>query len=209
LNIIDIVYSTRYDDYFDIGVVMPAAAERKLARDSGETRFFTGRPCKHGHIAHRYTCSGVCSACVSERAKERTYQPRPLEERKQTLARWNASTKGYQAKLRWKEKDPKNAWACSAAGGARIRSKKFGLVCDVDKSYIRSIITDVCPVFGTPFVWYGNNLNALSPSLDRIIPSLGYVKGNVVVISVKANAIKSNATLQEIEMVANWLKTVT
>lgn len=47
-----------------------------------------------------------------------------------------------------------------------------------------------------------------SPSMDRIDPSKGYVKGNVQMLSYKANMIKSNATTEEIGMVyRNLLKT--
>ena len=37
---------------------------RKEAFEAGETRYFTGKPCKHGHTAARYTQSGACSACL-------------------------------------------------------------------------------------------------------------------------------------------------
>ena len=37
-----------------------------------------------------------------------------------------------------------------------------------------------------------------SPSLDRIIPEKGYVKGNVIIVSHKANTIKSDASPKEI-----------
>lgn len=45
-----------------------------------------------------------------------------------------------------------------------------------------------------------------SYSIDRLIPELGYVKGNVVVISYKANTIKNNATVDDLEKVLAWLK---
>jgi hypothetical protein len=38
---------------------------------------------------------------------------------------------------------------------------------------------------------------------------LGYVKGNVAVISHRANAIKNNATAEELQMVARWVSKVT
>ena len=43
-----------------------------------------------------------------------------------------------------------------------------------------------------------------SPSLDKIIPEKGYVKGNIIVISQLANRIKNDATYDEIYKVANW-----
>lgn len=46
-----------------------------------------------------------------------------------------------------------------------------------------------------------------SMSLDRIDPTKGYVKGNVQIISQRANRIKSNSTLEEFaEMAYNWRK---
>jgi len=44
-----------------------------------------------------------------------------------------------------------------------------------------------------------------SPSLDKLIPELGYVKGNITVMSVRANRIKNDATRQEIELLLHWM----
>ena len=69
------------------------------------------------------------------------------------------------------------------------------------------VIPDVCPLLGVPFK-YGVGKGHATPqsaSLDKIIPALGYVKGNVWVVSKKANMMKSNSTLDEFELVAkNW-----
>lgn len=48
-----------------------------------------------------------------------------------------------------------------------------------------------------------------SPTLDRVNPSLGYVPGNVIVISSLANAIKSSANHRQISKVGAWLKRLT
>lgn len=45
-----------------------------------------------------------------------------------------------------------------------------------------------------------------SPSIDRIIPELGYTKGNIRVISNRANLLKSNATIEELQKVINDLR---
>ena len=70
---------------------------------------------------------------------------------------------------------------------------------------------DCCPVLGIKLERNRDKCGPGpgSPTLDRIVPSLGYVPGNVVVISHKANSIKSNATAAEIRAVADWLDDIT
>ena len=46
-----------------------------------------------------------------------------------------------------------------------------------------------------------------SPTIDKLIPSLGYTKGNVWIVSRRANMIKSDATLEELELLVGNLKT--
>ena len=84
---------------------------------------------------------------------------------------------------------------------ARVRAKDKGLSFNLTLEDI--IIPAHCPILGielTPGDYKAQ------PHLDRIIPSLGYVKGNVRVISGQANRIKTNATPEEIQKVANFLK---
>lgn len=39
---------------------------RREAIAAGVGQYFTGKPCKHGHISHRYTQSGACAQCISD-----------------------------------------------------------------------------------------------------------------------------------------------
>ncbi len=43
---------------------------RKEARDAGMLRYFTGKPCKHGHITERQVSSGNCFQCSREHGLE-------------------------------------------------------------------------------------------------------------------------------------------
>jgi hypothetical protein len=45
-----------------------------------------------------------------------------------------------------------------------------------------------------------------SPTLDRTIPDLGYVPGNIDIISQRANVIKNDATPEEVQMVADYMR---
>ena len=87
----------------------------------------------------------------------------------------------------------------------RSLSKRKNLPCNIEESDLA--IPDYCPVLGIPiFFTEGNGPKPNSPSIDRLKPELGYVKGNVNVISQKANRIKNDATLEELGKVYEWLK---
>ena len=58
-------------------------------------------------------------------------------------------------------------------------------------------------VSGQVFVLYSKYAK---PSLDRLVPDKGYVPGNVIWISLRANQIKSDGTSEEIFRVAEWLQ---
>ncbi len=82
---------------------------------------------------------------------------------------------------------------------AKTRSKTYGIDFNLELSDI--IIPDVCPIFGTVFITGDYDL---TPSIDRMDSTKGYVKGNIIIISNKANRIKSNATAKEIRKVADF-----
>lgn len=89
---------------------------------------------------------------------------------------------------------------------AKNRSKRKGLAFNLEIGDIQ--IPDVCPILG---IKLERNLGKgypgdSSPTLDRIIPERGYIKNNVIVISHKANTIKSNATADELMKVAIAVK---
>ena len=57
------------------------ASTREEARTRGLDRFFTGVPCKHGHIAARYVSTTQCVACQLDHArKSGGWQARPSKE---------------------------------------------------------------------------------------------------------------------------------
>ena len=51
--------------------------------------------------------------------------------------------------------------------------------------------------------WFGDSNS--SPSIDRIVPELGYVEGNVAWISKKANTLKLNRSPQMLRKIADWI----
>ncbi len=67
-------------------------------------------------------------------------------------------------------------------------------------------IPEFCPILLVPLVNNKGSSKSNSPTLDRIDPKLGYVKGNVQVISMLANLMKQDATADKLLLFANWIK---
>lgn len=90
------------------------------------------------------------------------------------------------------------------AGNARHRARKLGLLCTIRTADV--VIPAVCPVLGIPLVAGPNGGWDGSPTLDRRDCSRGYEPDNIVVISMRANRIKNNATVAELRRVAEWME---
>jgi hypothetical protein len=92
---------------------------------------------------------------------------------------------------------------------AKKRAASAGVPITISLSDI--VVPDVCPVLGIPLMRAAGSVCGTdnSPSLDRIVPELGYVPGNIAVISSRANMIKSTGTAEEHRKVADWIDSVT
>ena len=73
-----------------------------------------------------------------------------------------------------------------------IKSKDKGLTID------DIIIPDICPIFGVPLQRENKKTWQNAPSIDRIDNTKGYVQGNIVIISRRANILKKDATIEEL-----------
>ena len=88
---------------------------------------------------------------------------------------------------------------------SRRRAKKLTLAFDIQTDDIK--IPYICPVLGIPLE-PGKGRSSRhegSPTLDRIDSDKGYVKGNIAVISYRANRIKNDGTAEEHLKIANWM----
>ena len=106
--------------------------------------------------------------------------------------------------------DPKKRQISVACSNAKKRAQKDNVPFDITTTYLQTIAGDECPIFRTPFVWgqsklgHGKSLEN-GPQLDKIIPELGYVAGNVAFISHKANRIKGEGSMVEHYAIADWI----
>ncbi len=80
---------------------------------------------------------------------------------------------------------------------AKSIAKRFNIAFDISHKDIS--IPEECPYLKIPLEYVvGDGYRENAPSIDRIDNSKGYVKGNVEVISRKANTMKSNASTEEL-----------
>jgi hypothetical protein len=95
---------------------------------------------------------------------------------------------------------------------AKIRAKQKGVNFNLTTKYLKKIFPkdNKCPITGLNFQFGYKNKEKInknnSPSLDRIIPSKGYVEGNVIVISDLMNRMKQDSTYEDIEKLYNFYK---
>ena len=115
----------------------------------------------------------------------------------------NSRSKKCKEKLRIE--NPKRYSAIQMRASASKRAKKFNLPFEIDLEYILDHCKDECPILGVNLKYGGGDKSNHSASLDRIVPYLGYVKGNVMVISNLANTMKSNATKEDLLEFAQYM----
>lgn len=101
----------------------------------------------------------------------------------------------------------KSNWAVSVEmimfKNAKKRAKDKNVSFSLDLTDI--VIPETCPILGIPLIKEGGKSVDSSPSLDRVISSLGYTKDNVRVISHLANTIKSSGTAEQHRKIADYI----
>lgn len=89
----------------------------------------------------------------------------------------------------------------------RARAKSLGIPFALELADI--VIPERCPVLGIPLRFRRDGKRGPlpdSPSVDRIIPRLGYVRGNIRVMSNRANTLINNASIGELRLVVAFLE---
>ena len=154
---------------------------REEAIQRGDKFYFFSRPCPKGHVSKRYIRHAECHQCRMESLRKRRAF-RSNNERGFLLHRY-----------------------------AQQRAREFGLdfsitIGDIEEVWPKD---NRCPVLGMELKPNRGKGRAQphSPSLDRLDPAGGYVKGNIAVISYKANLMKSSETNpKSFEAMARWLR---
>jgi hypothetical protein len=131
---------------------------------------------------------------------QKKYQAANKDRVRETQKRWREKNRHIVNwhRAKWKERHPQvTLWS-----NARYRAKRKGFEFNLDREDI--IIPEFCPYLGTRLTFHKMKGHLDShASVDRIDSSKGYVKGNVEVISYRANVMKNCANREQLIMFAN------
>jgi hypothetical protein len=148
--------------------------------------------------------SSYCKPCDREKSKQikdsPEYKSKQNEKRRLKL---KTDPKHREKVNAQKRKSYRNNPAKTLLNRAKARASRKGYEFNLELEDIT--IPETCPLLGYKLEMGSKNDYSHSPSLDRIDPTKGYIKGNVWVISTKANTIKSNLLLSELKEVISRL----
>ena len=174
---------------------LPKDLKQRLYRENSGEYHYEERTCincgnvwtvqvKNSYHAERtkYFCA-ECNSLLSRKEKKQKQREKIAGFHEKEKEQRRASHKRTVAHNLWKR--------------AFDRAKKYNYPFNITVDDI--IIPDKCPILEVPFVLGSKGNYEYTPSLDRKINSLGYVKGNIQVISKKANSMKNSATPEELK----------
>lgn len=124
-----------------------------------------------------------CKECLRKRNKEQRV--------------WENRKESYNAAMRRYRSTEKGAIHTSYQA-AKGRAKKVGMPFDLDLEYVTELFyqqNGKCALTGVDMQ---PKSGRMSPSLDKMDPGLGYVRGNVQWLTWKANAVKQDLTMEEL-----------
>jgi archaellum component FlaC len=101
---------------------------------------------------------------------------------------------------KWREDNHEKSILARARQRAKRKEFEFNLE-------VEDIVIPLrCPILDIEIIRNKKeDLKDNSPSLDRIDNAKGYVKGNIMVVSNKANTMKSNASPEQLIKFAQWI----
>jgi hypothetical protein len=127
----------------------------------------------------------------------------------QNKTRNNVTKKCQQCIEFWSKRLPgfTKAWAATTIKDAK---RRYSTNFSIDTNYLYSILPKdgKCTILKKDFeLPHNGKAGPYSATIDRIQPELGYIKGNVRIISKLANEMLSIANNEELKLFANWITT--
>lgn len=182
-----------------------------------------------GQIIEKYyklcdDCREKCRIINNQRKEKKSFQSKEYyknnkeeirlknkewrEKNKDKLSEYEKSPQRKEKNKLWRENKRQEDRYRFIWYAAKRRAKINNIPFTITKQDIINICPkdNKCPILGITLE-FGNKISQdNSPSLDRIIPSLGYVPGNILLISYRANRIKNDSTLDELEKICSFMR---
>lgn len=157
-------------------------ALQEAIRD-GESTYFTGKPCKRGHLSPRRVSTHACIQCAKE---------------------------VHHIKDRENYRDPLNTFFRQFNNRKQFAIRN-GIPFEIKFEELQR--PEFCPILGIKLNYGCSNQengkqtrDPAKASIDKLVPELGYVPGNVFIISWRANKLKSNMSIRELEAILDYMK---
>lgn len=172
---------------------MAHAGPRKAAKEAGQTRYFTGKPCLRGHIAERFVSTKVCVVCASKHNVD-----------------WYASHPGKRSEVQqnWRQNNHEEALRRGRAYRQRYYERNQAKVFSLNKRRL-AVIKQRTPAWADTKAIDAiydeakrRRLAGEDVVVDHVIPLQGrnvcglHVHTNLQIICRLANARKSNKLLE-------------
>lgn len=153
---------------------------------------------------NRTKAGGLCGVCLTcaRRASKDSYQRHRARRQKEAQA-------GYQKnaviRRRQAAENKKNHVIRYRFYHKRARCKQRGIPFNITlPTFVSLHETGICSACGVVVTHAHNSRTAWS--LDRLIPSMGYVSGNVCVLCRRCNTIKNDGDIPALERVLSYMK---
>jgi hypothetical protein len=167
-----------------------------MLQDVGSRQYHRGdpHPTKPEYLFYRYKKRGDSrvpewlSPAGMEKARESRKRTRQRHGRRYRKTYRHLHRSAPSLKLREKR------------GSVRNRARDVGIPFSLPIQFFRRM-PETCPVLGIPL---STGTNDSRPNLDRVVPKLGYVEHNCIWVSGRANRIKSDATLDELQVITRF-----
>lgn len=128
------------------GIRAMEVISRKEAKEQGLKRYFTGKPCKHGHASERQVSDGKCCVCVAERVRKWHEQNKEkILEKKREYYEQNKDRVADKYR-KWRKANPEHEFIRNSLqrilsnwkGGRAKAEKLLGYTCEQLREHIES-----------------------------------------------------------------------
>lgn len=151
------------------------------------------------HPERPYGCNWLCKQCYAHQ-----WYLSIKYTAKDHRAAWYRANKAHvlRHQKRARKQDPIGHALNTLRSTAKQRCMAFALT----REDLEAVWTMICPVFGMPLSLTNTRKKDNSLSIDRIDNDYGYVPGNIAVMSWRANRLKLDASLEELEAVLKYVR---